>query len=87
MTQQKIHHEWCKDDVASLCRKVDEVYGGWPQEAEGLVMQHTSDRECYFSRTCPHDEWNTTVLTRRQYSEHKAKTPANDNLVIESVPA
>jgi len=79
MSEYAIKHEWCKDTVASLCAKVDKHYGGWPEEAAVLVMQHTDERGCYFSRRCPHDEWNTTVLTKGQYYEHKAKAPANDN--------
>ncbi len=85
MTTHPIKHEWCKDNIASLCAKVDKHYGGWPEEAEGLVMQHSDERGCYFSAGCPHDEWNTTVLTRKQYADHKAKSPANDNPTRDTV--
>jgi hypothetical protein len=80
MNKYPIRHEWCKDNVATLCAKVDKHYGAWPEGAEGLVMQHTDERECYFSGGRPHDKWNTTVLTRSQYMDHKAATPSNDNL-------
>lgn len=61
-----IKHEHGKDTVESLCLKVDKE-GGWPAGAASLVMQHTTERECYFSGGYPWDGMNTVVLTRDDY--------------------
>lgn len=60
------HPSYMKDDVRFF-RMIDYL-GGWPPSANSVVLQHQTNRACYFSKnTDIRNEWNTSIVTADEY--------------------
>ncbi len=60
------HPSYIKDDEKFL-RMID-FLGGWPVNAKSVVLQHQTNRACYFSADKDvRNGWNTSIVTADEY--------------------